>query len=118
MPPSRRKRFGSARKAPTRKFRFEFKDLAEALNCSIEAARKKVLRGQYTPSHLPTLLEQSFVLKLSSLYRFHRCRADLGQKEFDALPLDQKLIALGDAVRGYGSRKEPDSPESGQDPAS
>jgi hypothetical protein len=116
--PSRRKRFGSARKPPTKKFRFEYKDLAAALNCTVEAARKRVQRGEFEPSHLPTLLEQFFSSRLADLYRFHRSRAHPGQKEFEALPLDQRLIVLGEAVRLYVSRRPPEEVEPGEDPAS
>jgi len=55
VPPSKKKGFGEGR-SPTR-FSFTYEDFAQALGCSIEAARKHAQRGNFDPNNLMSVLE-------------------------------------------------------------
>jgi hypothetical protein len=50
-----KKVFGKGR-SPTR-FSFTYEDFAQAIGCSIEAARKHAQRGNYNPKDLMSILE-------------------------------------------------------------
>lgn len=50
-----KKAFGKGR-SPTR-FSFTYEDFAQAMGCSIEAARKHAQRGNYNPKDLMSILE-------------------------------------------------------------
>jgi hypothetical protein len=50
-----KKGFGEGR-SPTR-FSFTYEDVAQALGCSIQAARKHAQRGNYDPNNLMSILE-------------------------------------------------------------
>lgn len=52
---SPKKAFGKGR-SPTR-FSFTYEDFAQAMGCSIEAARKHAQRGNYNPKDLMSILE-------------------------------------------------------------
>lgn len=52
---AQKKAFGKGR-SPTR-FSFTYEDIAQAMGCSIEAARKHAQRGNYNPKDLMSLLE-------------------------------------------------------------
>lgn len=55
-PPSGKKKgFGEGR-SPTR-FSFTYEDFAQAIGCSIEAARKHAQRGNFDPKNLMSILE-------------------------------------------------------------
>jgi hypothetical protein len=51
----KKKGFGEGR-SPTR-FSFTYEDLAQAIGCSIEAARKHAQRGNFNPNDLMSVLE-------------------------------------------------------------
>lgn len=53
--PRQKKGFGEGR-SPTR-FSFTYEDVAQALGCSIQAARKHAQRGNYDPNNLMSILE-------------------------------------------------------------
>jgi hypothetical protein len=52
---AKKKGFGQGR-SPTR-FSFTYEDFAQAMGCSIEAARKHAQRGNYNPKDLMSVLE-------------------------------------------------------------
>jgi hypothetical protein len=52
---AKKKGFGQGR-SPT-KFSFTYEDFAQAMGCSIEAARKHAQRGNYNPKDLMSVLE-------------------------------------------------------------
>lgn len=53
--PEKKKGFGEGR-SPTR-FSFTYEDFAQALGCSIQAARKHAQRGNFDPNNLMSVLE-------------------------------------------------------------
>lgn len=55
MAPRQKKGFGEGR-SPTR-FSFTYEDFAQAMGCSIEAARKHAQRGNFDPKNLMSVLE-------------------------------------------------------------
>lgn len=52
---NKKKAFGQGR-SPT-KFSFTYEDFAQAIGCSIEAARKHAQRGNFNPKDLMSVLE-------------------------------------------------------------
>jgi hypothetical protein len=52
---TKKKGFGEGR-SPTR-FSFTYEDFAQAMGCSIEAARKHAQRGNFDPKNLMSVLE-------------------------------------------------------------